>query len=219
MDEQQNDPQGQWQFRPGDTIVPGQATPATTTPPPPAEPKVTTPVQEQAAAETATTPSPQAANQGSEPDGTIRWTASEFIAHHKTAGWYLMLGVATVAVTAAIWFLTKDKISSGVVVLAAITLGFYGARKPRQLGYELSPSGVRIGEKYYAYEEFRSFAVMPEDAFSSIVFMPLKRFAPLTTIYYDPVDEENIVNLLADRLPMEERSHDAVDRFMRRIRY
>jgi hypothetical protein len=125
----------------------------------------------------------------------------------------------SVAIAALVWLLTKDKISAGVVIVAGIALAGYGARKPRQLEYELDPEGLRIGEKYYAYDAFRSFAVLDEGAFSSIAFMPLKRFAPLTTIYYDPADEERIINLLADRLPMEDRQHDIIDRFMRRIRY
>jgi hypothetical protein len=51
------------------------------------------------------------------------------------------------------------------------------------------------------------------------VFTPLQRFSPLTTIYYDPNDEERIVDLLANRLPMEERKRDAIDRLMWRIRF
>ena len=153
------------------------------------------------------------------PDGVIHWTASEFIAHQKSAGWYFRLGVAAVFVAAVIWLLTRDKISSSAILIAALVLGAYGARKPRQLTYELDSQGLRIGEKYYSYEEFRSFAIIPEGAFSSVVFMPLKRFAPLTTIYYEPDDEERIVDLLTDRLPIEDRQHDAIDRFLHRIRY
>ena len=47
----------------------------------------------------------------------------------------------------------------------------------------------------------------------------MKRFAPLTTIYYDPQIEEKIFNILADQLPLEERQPDAVDRLMAKIRF
>ncbi|MDB5164951.1 MAG: hypothetical protein JWL89_577 [Candidatus Saccharibacteria bacterium] len=152
--------------------------------------------------------------------GGITWTASEFVAHEKDASWYALLGLAAVVVAAIIALLTKDFITSGVVIFCAIILGIYGARKPRQLQYRLDDSGVSIGQKHHVYEEFRSFAVVPEGAFSSIVFMPLKRFAPLTTIYYAPEDEEEIVDLLMDCLPFDEsHTHDAVDQFMRRIRF
>ncbi len=149
----------------------------------------------------------------------VSWTASEFIAHEKSAGWYAMLGLAAVIIAAIVFLLTKDKISTTVVIFGALTLGVYGSRQPRQLDYTVDSSGIKIGQKFHAYDEFRSFAILPEGAFSSIVFMPLKRFAPLTTIYYAPADEDKIVALLAERLPLEERQLDAVDQFMRRIRF
>jgi hypothetical protein len=60
---------------------------------------------------------------------------------------------------------------------------------------------------------------LEEGAIPSIVFMPLKRFAVPTTIYYPEEEEENIVGVLAGRLPMEQHGHDAIDRLMHRIRY
>jgi hypothetical protein len=42
---------------------------------------------------------------------------------------------------------------------------------------------------------------------------------PLLTIYYDPADEDKIVNALSDMLPHEDRQHDMVERLMRRLRF
>lgn len=151
--------------------------------------------------------------------GEITWTASEYVAHEKSAGWYGMLVLAAIALAAIIFLLTKDKISTGVVLVAALALGFYAARKPRELQYTLNAQGLTISDKYFPFDAFRSFAVMDEGHFSSIVFVPLKRFGQLTTIYFDPADEERIVNLLSARLPIEARQHDVVDKFMKRIRF
>jgi hypothetical protein len=149
----------------------------------------------------------------------ISWTASEFIAHEKAGGWYGMLVLAAVAGAALIYLLTKDKVSSAVVLVGALFLGIYANRQPRQLEYHLDNSGLQVGQKHYAYEQFRSFAIAPEGAFSSIVFTPLKRFAPYTTIYYDPADEEKIIRLISNHLPLEEHKADPVDNLMRRIRF
>lgn len=149
----------------------------------------------------------------------ITWTASEFIAHQKSPGWYMALAGTALAIAALIFLITHDRVSVAVVVVAAVMLGIYGARKPRQLQYQIDNSGISIGQKHHGYDEFRSFAIMSEGAFSSIVFMPLKRFAPPTTIYYAPDDEESIVNVLADCLPFEEHNPDAIDRLMSRIRF
>lgn len=153
------------------------------------------------------------------PDGSISWTASEFIAHHKSTGWYVALIGAAIFIAALVWLLTKDKVSAAVVVVGALLLAVYGARQPRQLDYRLDQQGLTVGPRHFSYHAFRSFAIMPEGAFNSIVFMPLKRFSPLTTIYYAPEDEEKIVSLLSERLPMEQRKKDMVDRLMWRIRF
>lgn len=220
MDGQQNAPEGQWQFRPGDTVTPGQpAAPESESSPALSPQSTDVPV-----ASVPTTESVPTAREVAEPhmvsDGeTITWTASEFIAHSKTAGWYGMLTVAAIILAAADWLLTRDLVSPIIILFAALLLGVYAAHKPRQLQYQLDDMGLSIGDKRFTYDQFQSFAIVPEGVFASIVFTPLKRLAPFTTIYYDPADEEKIITLLADRLPMEERNHDAIDRFMRRIRY
>ena len=161
---------------------------------------------------------PETQNQP-QPGSVITWTASEFVAHEKSAGWYLLLALAATLIGGLVYLIAKDIISVAVVAVAALLFGVYGARQPRQLEYRLDAHGIGIGPKHYAYNQFRSFTVMPEGAFSSIVFMPLKRFSPPITIYYAPEDEDKIADLLVNQLPFEEARRDAVDSLMRRIRF
>lgn len=150
---------------------------------------------------------------------TITWTASEFIAHSKSFSWYAGLAAASLVFAALIYLVTRDFVSVSVVIVAAVLLGIFARHQPKQLEYRVGAQGIDIGQKHFTYEHFRSFSVLPEGAFSSIVFMPLRRFAIPTTIYYAPEDEEKIVSLLSDYLPFEERDHDAIDRLMHRIRF
>lgn len=149
----------------------------------------------------------------------VAWTASEFVAHSKGSGWYGLLALSAAVLAALIYLITHDTISVGIIVFVAVLLGISAARKPRVLHYQLNGSGLAIGEKFYAYAEFKSFSVMQEGAFSSIMFLPLKRFMPPISIYYDPKDEDRIVEVLAYFLPMEARTHDLVDSFIKRIRF
>ena len=160
--------------------------------------------------------SEETADQGLE---AVTWTASEYIAHDKTASWYVILAVVAVALAALVFLITRDYISIAVVVVAALMIGTYGSHKPRQLEYRLDSHGFSIGPKAYSYQDYRSFAVMPEEAFKSIVFMPLKRFAAPITIYYAPEDEQKIMAILSRELPFEEQRRDAIDRLMKRIRF
>ncbi len=151
--------------------------------------------------------------------GSVHWTASEFIAHTKTAGWYMLLVVAALLLAVLVFFLTKDKISSGMVVLVALIFAVVAARKPRELDYQVDNQGIQIGAKAYPYGSFRSFSIVDEGAIESIWLMPLRRFMPILTIYFDPKDGEKIVNTLAQFLPVENRQLDPIDRLMHRLRF
>jgi hypothetical protein len=155
--------------------------------------------------------------QGSE--GFVRWTSLEFAHHEKTASWYGALVVGTVVFGGLIWLLTKSIFSLVVLFVCATVLGVFAARKPREFQYELDEAGLRIEQKTYSYGDFRSFSIIPEGSLSSIVFIPMKRFLPPTTIYYDPADEPKIVSVLSARIPLEPARRDVVDRFVARIRF
>jgi hypothetical protein len=162
----------------------------------------------------------QFGNDNRENPQAITWTASEFIAHEKSVSWYGALAGVALVIAALMFLITHDWVSVAVVVVAAVMLGVYGARKPRQLQYQIDNRGISIGHKRYGYDEFRSFAVLPEGAFSSITFMPLRRFAPPVTIYYAPEDEDRIATLLAGQLPYDElHRQDVIDRLMHLIRF
>lgn len=155
----------------------------------------------------------------SDTPSAVHWTASEFIAHEKQPSWYGALIGLTLLITVVIFLLTRDIISSLVVIIGAIFFGIYAARQPRQIAYMLDERGLKVGQRFYEFSQFRSFSVVPEGAFNSIIFMPHKRFAPLTTIYFAPESEDEIVDILSGELPYTEHTHDFVDRLMRHIRF
>lgn len=152
-------------------------------------------------------------------EGSITWTASEFISHHKSPLWYFALMLAAVILALIIWLLTKDKITAGVFVVAGLVLSIFASKKPRELEYQVDKDGLRIADKHYPFEKFRSFAVVHQGAFSSLVFLPLRRFSMITTAYYDPQDEAKIMAIVSSYLPLEERRRDLIDDFMWRIRF
>lgn len=153
------------------------------------------------------------------PQEMLSWTASEFIAHHKTSGWYAVLLLASCVAAVIVWLITRDIISASVIVLAGGVLATYANRKPRQLSYQLDPAGLTVGQRHYNFNDFRSFSVVPEGAFSSIIFAPLKRFGTPITIYFDPDDEDSIIQAISSRLPHSEHKPDLVDGIMSRIRF
>jgi hypothetical protein len=182
------------------------------------EPPAITTQQEQT---TGYLPAPEADPQfgAAAPAEPVSWTASEFIAHHKTPGWYGLLIGGAIIIAVLVWFFTKDIFSAVVVLLAVGVLAAYASRQPRELQYVVDEHGITIGQKQFAYGVFRSFSVIDDGAFSSIELMPLKRFSPPITIYYDPNDEDAIAGVISEYLPFEHRSRDVIDQLIHRIRF
>jgi len=150
---------------------------------------------------------------------TISWTASEYIEHYRGNSWYALLIVGTVALAGAIYLMTKDVFACIVIVALGAIVASVAHRKPRQIDYKLSGRGMSVGEKNYSYNEFRSFAVVRDGALSSLLLIPLKRFTAPISMFYEPEDEENIVRLLGEHLPMEQRAPDKIDSLSRKLRF
>lgn len=148
----------------------------------------------------------------------ISWTASEFIAHAKTSGWYAILGGITLVIAGLVYYFA-DIFTAIVVIVVAVLFGYMASRKPRELPYIVNEKGVQVDKKLYPYGTFKSFSIIQEEGIESIWFMPLQRFAPGLTIYFAPQEGQKIVDYLGNQLPYEERKPDTIDTIMHRIRF
>lgn len=214
------------------SIAPLPAVTLQPAPPTPVQVQSATPINESSTATQAVTPaySQQIAqaelppspyqNQPFEANDDIAWTASEYIAYDKSSSWYTLLATVAVILSVMIYFITGRSIISGLVPLVgAMVFAVYGRRPPRELEYRVADGILSVGSRDFPLDTFRSFGVVREGAFSSISFMPLKRFAPPLSIYYAPNDQDAIVAYLADYLPVEERHQDFIERLMHHLRF
>ncbi len=163
---------------------------------------------------------PQQGGGASKPpkDTAFSWTASEYIEHERSAGWYLMLLLGTVLLAGAVYLLTKEYFAAGIIAVLGVIVGIYARQKPRQMTYELNESAIRVGEKSYGYGLFKSFSLIKEGGLNSIQLLPLKRFMPPISAYYDGADEEKITDILGEHLPYEDARPDRVSNISRRLK-
>ena len=167
----------------------------------------------------APTPQPAAAPPTRPPaDANFTWTASEYIDHNRGASWYFLLAAGTLLLAAAIWFLTKEYFAVAIIIIIGFIVAVYARQKPKQVTYELSSSGLRVGEKLYAYGLFKSFSLMSDGALNSIQLMPLKKLMPPISAYYQAADEEKITDIIGQHLPYEDAKAHPIDRLSRRLR-
>lgn len=194
-------PKPGWVYKPGDT-------------------KDTEKPQQQVTTEDVSPPINEAANsQESGSAQSVSWTASEFIDHHKPAGWYLLFILGLGVLVTGIYLIAKDIISSIVIGFAGFLFIILASHKPREMAYKVDNGGVTIGSKFYSYTHFKSFGVHQEGAISAINLMPLRRFMPELSIYYPPEQENSIVEILADHLPHDQREEHGVDRLLKKLRF
>ena len=158
-------------------------------------------------------PSPETDNE------IVSWQASEFVDHQKSGGWIVLFFIASVILCAAAYLLMRSILSVVVIAVALTAFAVVAFQKPRTLTYSLLGTTLRIGERRFKYDDFRSFSVVRDGALWSVVLHPLKRFMPALTIYFAQEDGEKIFDTLASHLPQEEHQLDSVDRLMRKIRF
>ncbi len=225
-------------MQPGQTITPGSTPPPTERPPEPpaaeqAAPSVTVPANPVQEAQPQAEPTANwqytdgnevAADSSGQPQPTptlqpLSWTASEYISHAKGFSWFALLGACLFVVVAVVYMLTGDIIASVGVGVAGIAFAVFSARPPRVLQYTITEQGVQIGQRFYSYHEFKSFSVMHDGPLPSVLLMPLKRFLPPITIFFEPQSGDAIIDALSSYLPHESKEPDAVDKLMSRIRF
>ena len=149
----------------------------------------------------------------------VKWSASEFISHQKTTGWYLMLIMITIVVSGIIFLLTRQYISVGVIIVLAIAFGVYGSVSPRSLEYSVDSSGITVDKKHYNYELFKVVQRIEGGIIPSITFIPVKRFAVPLTIYFSPEQESQILDIVGEFLPTEIKQIEAMDKLVARLRF
>lgn len=149
----------------------------------------------------------------------ISWTASEYVAHHKSPLWFIGLGLVVSVLALITYFVTSEIITTVVTVVIGLSFGIFGARPPQVLQYSLDEKGLHISGKLYPYERIKSFCIRQEGPIHSVLLIPLQRFMPPISVYYDQADEDKIMNVITAHIPHEEQNPDIVERFMSKIRF
>lgn len=150
---------------------------------------------------------------------SLTWNASEYVAHNKGFSWFLGLAVLIIGIAVGVYFLVHSIFSSVMILLIGVAFGIAGGRQPRVLEYMVSGKGVQIGKRFHPYSDFKSFSVVLDGGLKSIVLLPLKRLVPPINVYYEPPDEEKIVEIIGEHLPQEDGHKDYVEQLMRRMKF
>jgi len=150
----------------------------------------------------------------------MRWVTNLRIGGKIFLGFSIMiLLMVIIALTGLVYLLTKDYFASGTILVVGAIVGVFATRKPGQVNCELSDTGLRIGEKMYGYNQFKSFSIIRSAESNSFSLLPLKKFMPPVNVYFGPAEEEKITDILGQHLPYEERKQAGIDRLSSRLKF
>lgn len=149
----------------------------------------------------------------------ITWASAEYLQHEKDATWFGAYALGAILLGGLVFVITRDVVSTTVVVGAIGGLLFLGSRKPRQQAYRLQEEFVQIGQRAYSLHDFKAFSVDEQSPVLGVTLMPLKRLMPPVVLYVDEAHEEAVVDYIADFLPLEPHKVDAMDSLLRRLRF
>lgn len=153
------------------------------------------------------------------PDNPVTWTAQEYVHIDKSPIWFILFTIVVLAFIAVDLLFLKSYTFSALVIVMAIAVIIYIRRPPRQLTYALSAQhGLYVGERLYTFQEFKSFGLIKDGEHNSIMLIPTKRFSPGVSVYFPEEAGEQIVDILGQRLPMEELKLDVIDIVVRKLR-
>lgn len=162
---------------------------------------------------------PQGASSGLSPGEPVTWTAQEYVHEDRSPIWFIIFVVVVLGFVALDIFLFKSWTFSALVIVMAVALVIYIRRPPRTLTYALSPAqGLYVGERLYHFDDFKSFGLIQDGPHYSVMLIPRKRFAPGVSVFFPDDAGERIVDILGQRLPMENLKLDVVDVIVRKLR-
>ena len=101
----------------------------------------------------------------------IKWSVPEYRAPQRGRGWYWLAGVFIVLClffsffTISSWKLVflgsaANFLFALIIVVAAIIMIINESQPPLMVKVELGPEGVKVGNRFYDYDDFKHFAVL-----------------------------------------------------------
>lgn len=109
----------------------------------------------------------------------------------------------------AIWL--KQYFFAVLVVVMCVALIIYVSRKSPTHQYTVTNEGVYIDGVLYAYSKFHAFGVIKDHAFDTIRLIPNGRLGVAISLHFPEEIGEQLVDTLAQYLPMKNMKADLFD--------
>lgn len=156
----------------------------------------------------------------------LSWTGSDTVANDHDKSWYTKAILVFIGITALLILLFVIKVLDLTTILTAIVLMtliyvtiFMSFKQPsRQANYELTANSIIIDGVEQPFSKFRAFGVRKLGGLWQLVLIPSARFGMELEIYIDERQGEQIVDVIAQHLPMEDVAENKFEAFLRKFK-
>jgi len=147
------------------------------------------------------------------------WVAPEFYYHEKSTWWHVIVYGTLLSLIVVSAFLAQW-IAILVFLLLGVIIYQYADIKPRDVEIILTNVGVKVGEKFYPYNEIATFWVIFNPPVKHLNFQLTKRFSPVISLQLENMDPTLVKEVLREHILEDpDRKEDLIDVFSRFIRF
>lgn len=146
----------------------------------------------------------------------LRWSGYEHEHIERGSDWFWALGIIAIA-TATTSVLFGNILFAILIVTAAGTLALIARTPPREVMFEISDAGIKVGDTLHSYDEILFFWVEKSPEHPLLLVDTTKFMAPNLVIPLTGADPELVRAYLSERVeekPMTEPfSHKVLELF------
>ena len=130
----------------------------------------------------------------------ISWQVEEYSHREKTPDWYWALGVIAIA-GAIIAGIYHDILFSILIIMSAVIMGYYAARRPEIIEVSISEDGIHIRGLLFPFTKITGFAIEEHIMGNKLLIETTRTIVPVQSIPLpDSLDTEGLYELLKTRI-------------------
>lgn len=142
---------------------------------------------------------------------TFSWKAPAYAYYEKPSSWYFWVIILALGLGAAFYFI-QNYFGMATVLVIGIYLFLTGKQKPDLRLYVLNKKGIKIDEKFYPMEDFKSFFVSETNGIKNLHFDRLNRISLPINALLENVDAQEVINFLKLYLPEDGKGSSLNDK-------
>ncbi|MEY2671965.1 MAG: hypothetical protein RL687_382 [Candidatus Parcubacteria bacterium] len=134
---------------------------------------------------------------------TLSWISPEYIQKERSIDWFWTIGLISILGAAvAIYF--GNYMFAILILLSGGMLFLLSIHTPRDVSYEISDEGLKIGDKAYKINELKFFDFQKDKESTRLLIQTNGKFMPLLMIIIDPYMKESISKELSKVIEKKE---------------